>query len=250
MRIFVPRVYQALKDQVAHAITAVKEKGIRSAQGNIHGSIINTQVGQVITDLYNHAAHIAIRKYRPNKKGFGDAQEFIRQVLDYFKKYLLEKVVLPISRTTIEHIERALQEALREGWGVDRAVKELENTDILKSRARMIVRTETVKAANFTQLAAADMEDYEMEKQWIAIEDGRTRRSHSHAGVDGEQINLDEAFSNGLMFPGDPSGSAADVVNCRCTLGYFAKRDLQGNLIRKTTEPLDLLTRININRVA
>lgn len=27
----------------------------------------------------------------------------------------------------------------------------------------------------------------------------------------------DEKFSNGLMFPGDPNGGAAEVVNCRCT---------------------------------
>lgn len=36
--------------------------------------------------------------------------------------------------------------------------------------------------------------------------------------VDGEIREIDEKFSNGLMFPGDPSGGAAEVVNCRCSL--------------------------------
>ena len=53
-------------------------------------------------------------------------------------------------------------------------------------------------------------------KQWDAALDARTRESHTH--VDGEIRELDKPFSNGLMFPGDPSGGAAEVVNCRCAL--------------------------------
>lgn len=53
-------------------------------------------------------------------------------------------------------------------------------------------------------------------KQWDSTLDGRTRESH--AQVDGEIRELDKPFSNGLMFPGDPSGGAAEVVNCRCAL--------------------------------
>ena len=53
-------------------------------------------------------------------------------------------------------------------------------------------------------------------KQWDATLDSSTRESH--AAVDGEIRELDEKFSNGLMFPGDPSGGAAEVVNCRCAL--------------------------------
>lgn len=53
-------------------------------------------------------------------------------------------------------------------------------------------------------------------KQWDSTLDARTR--DSHAMVDGEIRELDEEFSNGLMFPGDPSGGAAEVVNCRCAL--------------------------------
>lgn len=250
IKMFVPKVYAAIQSQIKEACAIIKRKGLHAAQGNINGSILNTEIGAAVTSLYHAAAKLSIRKYKPNKKAFGASEEFIREVLAYFKKYLLENVVNPISQTTIDHIETVLQEAIREGWGVDKAVKELEDSDITKRRARMIVRTETVKAANFTQLSAADMEDYEMEKQWIAVEDNRTRRSHSHAGVDGERVDLDQPFSNGLMFPGDPKGDAAEVINCRCTLGYFAKRDLNGKLIPKKTPPLNILTRMSMNRAA
>lgn len=53
-------------------------------------------------------------------------------------------------------------------------------------------------------------------KQWDSTLDKRTRKSHQH--VDGEIRELDEPFSNGLMYPGDPSGGASEVVNCRCAL--------------------------------
>jgi len=53
-------------------------------------------------------------------------------------------------------------------------------------------------------------------KQWDATLDSSTRESHQM--VDGEIRELDEPFSNGLMFPGDPSGGVEEVVNCRCAL--------------------------------
>lgn len=53
-------------------------------------------------------------------------------------------------------------------------------------------------------------------KQWDSTLDKKTRESHQQ--VDGEIRELDEKFSNGLMYPCDPSGGADEVVNCRCAL--------------------------------
>ena len=53
-------------------------------------------------------------------------------------------------------------------------------------------------------------------KRWLSERDGVVRESH--AGADGEEVELEAAFSNGLMHPLDPAGPASEVVNCRCTL--------------------------------
>ena len=53
-------------------------------------------------------------------------------------------------------------------------------------------------------------------KIWVAVQDGETR--DSHAITDGEEKPINMAFSNGLMFPGDPNGSAEEVINCRCVI--------------------------------
>lgn len=86
------------------------------------------------------------------------------------------------------------------------------------SRAKTIARTEGHRIQQTSTRDAqykAKAKGADVVKQWDAALDSRTR--DSHARVDGEIRELDEKFSNGLMFPGDPAGGAAEVVNCRCT---------------------------------
>lgn len=40
----------------------------------------------------------------------------------------------------------------------------------------------------------------------------------SHAHLDGVQVEYNEKFPNGLMYPADPQGQPSEVYNCRCTL--------------------------------
>ena len=61
-----------------------------------------------------------------------------------------------------------------------------------------------------------------MQKEWIASFDDRTRSSHSEA--DGQIVMANDTFFVGgsqMMFPGDPSAPAAEVVNCRCSIAYI-----------------------------
>ncbi len=92
------------------------------------------------------------------------------------------------------------------------------------NRAMRIARTEghgvQVQAAVDVQHKAKE-KGADIVKQWDAALDGRTRESHRR--VDGEIRELDEKFSNGMMYPSDPAGGAAEVVNCRCALLQRAK---------------------------
>jgi hypothetical protein len=65
---------------------------------------------------------------------------------------------------------------------------------------------------------------------WDATLDGNTRESH--AAVDGQIREVDKPFSNGLMYPGDPAGSAAEVINCRCGYLQKARRWLDGSFTK------------------
>ena len=86
-------------------------------------------------------------------------------------------------------------------------------------KSYLIARTEghrvMTTASYHAQLQARD-KGCDIVKQWDSTLDGRTRPSHRV--VDGEIRELDEKFSNGLLYPSDPSGKASEVCNCRCAL--------------------------------
>lgn len=90
---------------------------------------------------------------------------------------------------------------------------------IPKNNAMRIARTEAhriqCKAAYDAQHKAKS-KGADVVKQWDSTLDGKTR--DSHRAIDGEIKELDEKFSNGLEYPGDPSGAAGEVINCRCSL--------------------------------
>ena len=90
------------------------------------------------------------------------------------------------------------------------------------SRMEMFARTAVTGAENagrMEMLHDAKEMGIKVHKVWQATYDDRTRDSHME--LDGEEVEVDEEFSNGLMYPGDPSGDPSEVYNCRCTLRYI-----------------------------
>lgn len=83
-------------------------------------------------------------------------------------------------------------------------------------RAARTAVTGAENAGRIDTYVAAEKIGIKLKKQWMATLDGRTR--HSHAILDGVSVSNDEKFANGCRFPGDPSGPAAEIYNCRCTI--------------------------------
>lgn len=90
---------------------------------------------------------------------------------------------------------------------------------IPKNNAMRITRTEMHRIQTKASMDAcekAKSKGADVVKSWDSSLDKRTRDSHRK--VDGEIRELDEKFSNGLEYPGDPSGGPGEVINCRCAL--------------------------------
>jgi hypothetical protein len=91
------------------------------------------------------------------------------------------------------------------------------------NRATVIARTETMGALNggrseAFRIVAEQEPDIVWERLWLATDDTRTRETHQDA--DGQRVGLDQPFNVGgfsLAFPGDPTGPAQEVIQCRCT---------------------------------
>jgi hypothetical protein len=103
-----------------------------------------------------------------------------------------------------------------------------------KRRGVTVARTEVIAANNAgshqAALGQADVlgaQPGEVAKEWLATADARTRESHLDA--DGEMVlGMDTPFPVGgdlLAYPGDPSGSPEEVINCRCTMLYHYPGD-------------------------
>ncbi len=126
-----------------------------------------------------------------------------------------------INAITFQSLKSALHAGLENSEafpGIADRVKRLFQ-DASRSRAGTIATTETSVAVNtgrFFTMQAANVE----KKGWQTMNDGRVRSAHSRAQEDyADGIPLDDPFIVGgepLMYPGDPSGSADNVINCRC----------------------------------
>lgn len=137
------------------------------------------------------------------------------------------KVDIPLDRRwNRQHMNSAITQGILQGDSIDNIAKRLTSVTDMDSRAAIRnARTMTTAAEN-----AGSMHSYKRaeemgikgKKMWMATHDNRTRESH--AMMDGETRDLDEAFSNGLQEPGDSSGDPSEVYNCRCRIVYVSNR--------------------------
>lgn len=120
-----------------------------------------------------------------------------------------------------QRISASVTSGILRGLSIYGIADDLQATIINMNRASAVrtARTATTGAQNAGRqdtYEAAVEQGIKLKKEWMATLDDRTRVSH--AEIDGERVEYDKRFSNGLMFPGDPSGSPAEVYNCRCTM--------------------------------
>jgi uncharacterized protein with gpF-like domain len=247
---YVRKVYNALFSQVQKFIDDMGANGLQAATNRLHVSVAdNEEIGPVIQDMHKEAAlyfgkkaYYEIRrsaKRKIEKAGFGLSQEWLNAIIAFFRdEYFI--LVKNITDTTRDQIFKVLSQAAEEGWSNDDIVKQLKAPEIPAYRARLIARTELGKGAFLGRKLAADDSEWEIEKEWIAANDHRTR--HSHRAVDGDVVDLDGKFAvstpkGGVDYmegPGDPTASAANLCNCRCSSATRAKRDENGRLIPRT----------------
>jgi hypothetical protein len=238
---FIPSIYRALKGQISSFTSDLKSGGLSYARRRLDDIKIDPLMSKAIKRIHRQAGlftALRVRDHlRVSKKAFGFSERMVKEIQEYFRIFLLEKAVLPISETSKARINTILDKAISEGWSVDKILEELGGEvfgEMTKRRARMIVRTEVVRASNFGGMAAAFDSDYEIEKQWNEIKDFRTRISHRHgSGVGGQKRDLLSPYSNGGQFPGDPELPPGESINCRCVNTYRLKRDKHGNPIPK-----------------
>ena len=125
-----------------------------------------------------------------------------------------------------KRFDRTILKAIRDGKPLDaetinRIVGRYADS-LLQLRGETIARTEAMVSLHASQfesmrqaIDSGAVSRQDVRKVWVATKDKRTR--DTHAALDGESMGIDQPFSNGLQYPGDPNGPPEEVINCRCT---------------------------------
>ena len=152
----------------------------------------------------------------------------MQNVLTYLELHAGETVVAAgdTSVTLIQQLLKKLTpEIIDQGLGGGEAQTMLR--DMIQSewhqmkyfRTERIVRTEVNRASNWGSLEGTKSLGVPMIKGWLNAFAGESRPEHMDA--DGQKVDLEEPFIVGgeeLQYPGDPAGSAANTINCLCSL--------------------------------
>ena len=192
-------------------------------------------------------------------KGVYVPMEFKSQKTDAFQYAIiqvlqndgLDQLAADITNTTKEQIRRFLVESAQKNYTLPETIALLRTSGITDYRAELIARTETGRAANIGSMVGATATGLVTIKEWIAARDNRTRREprdHTdHLIMDGTKLPMEKQFQVpnnqvGLGYelmdhPCDSKASAANVCNCRCTLGYEAVRGANGKLLTLVDNP-------------
>jgi hypothetical protein len=175
-----------------------------------------------ITKSY-HPKYEVKRRRRRRFVNTQEAETLESTWLNYMQRFALTESgdrIKHITENTKMIIRKSIDKSITDGLGIDEAARELlkEWRGISRTRAKVIARTEILSGSNAGSFIGAQSTGLDLQKVWLATRDSRTRDSHRH--LDGEKVEMEEVFSNGLRYPGDPRGTAKETIQCRCTQTY------------------------------
>lgn len=177
---------------------------------------IVTKIGRIAEGAWNEVAgmsQVSVSRHAFAMSQLAQTQNFLARVPDDVYNLIFAEIADALNAgASVDQVGQKVDQALN--W---------TGTENWPNRARVIARTEVTRAMNAgVQGAAGEMSRISgkvLTKTWRAHHDEKTRVAH-HA-ADGQTVPFYQPFMVGgepLQFPGDPMGSADNVINCRCDM--------------------------------
>ena len=248
LKMYSPKFKKELQKQVdtfcrTQDINAISSKDLKKTIYSLHLSM-GTKMAEIsYKDLKSDKKSI----FPLERKGIlSDLWQNV--IVRYLDLKGLNALVTEITNTTKKQIQNFLKKGIVEGKPLQQTIKELKTAGITDYRAELIARTETGRAANVGSMVGAVSTGLKTNKIWISTLDNRTRRippdKTDHLHMNGVEVPMDDRFevfgTDGtelMLHPCDPTASAANTCNCRCTIGYKVVKDNNGDYITYNDEP-------------
>lgn len=206
-------------------------------------ALINSNVSEKqIKDMYKEIyTTLGNPQYKRIKRSIKVELDFETIIANWINSNMGLRIV-SVHQTLIDAIVAVIAKGYEDNISVAEITRNLQNKfGWYKAQALRIARTETTTATNFATVVAAQNSDFVLEKTWISVQDNRTRRPpksiYDHLDMNGVKVALNQPFFTSgeeIMYPGDPSAKAGNVINCRCKVVFTVKEDENGLPIRKT----------------
>jgi HK97 family phage portal protein len=222
-RILIDKLKKAMAD---YGKSATKDNAQIIASVVFDLSAENDKLRVINRIFFDQASELGIRQGLSEVGNLSGADlnkktEEVKRIHVFRQKLIISTHKLTgVNRTTQELVATHLREGLDAGEGLNELSSRIA-ADLGSSRARAlsIARTQTAGAVGTGRhegLVAAGMD----KKGWLDSRDDFVRDSHKQAASDyADGIPIDQPFVVGgekLMHPSDPSGSAGNIINCRC----------------------------------
>lgn len=212
-------------------------ESLRSGRGEISAPF-SQRVYELINSLYLDVVERVIplmSEFLEELKN--DENTALRIVSDYTNE-LPRDTARSVLQTTLTQIRAMVNGGLATGQSADDAFGAVIDKipRLAQARAAVITRTEAHSLGQFAAYSLAVRSQIPMIKRWNTTKDEFTRdfgfsgkvSEFNHRVMDGEEMPLLGSFQvprrDGsfelLRFPGDPAGSAGNVINCRCILTF------------------------------
>jgi hypothetical protein len=209
----------------------------------VYSNITEDKIKEMFVDIYTTVGYDYNKRIKKEiertTKNVLFSDSFLQDILVFLSGEGGAKIV-SVRGTLIEDIIKAIEDKLKNDTSLinlQNAIYEIvqRSQQFYKWQALRIARTETTFASAYAAMRAASQSNFEMTKEWIAAKDDRTRKDHRLEN--GQIVDFNDPFimndGSQLQYPGDPKGTASQVINCRCTIAFKAKKDKDGNIIFK-----------------
>ena len=247
-----PKFKKELQKQVdtycrTQNFNAISDKSLKKTIYRLHLAM-GTKMAQISESAVKRSVKGV---YVPLEYKSAKTDAFQYAIIQVLQNDGLDQLAADITDTTKEQIRRFLIQSAEKNYTLPETIALLRTSGITDYRAELIARTETGRAANIGSMVGATSTGLVTIKEWISARDNRTRREprdHTdHLIMDGVKLPMEKKFhvpnnQVGLGYelmdhPCDSKASAANVCNCRCTLGYEAVRGANGKLLTLVDNP-------------